>query len=209
MRIVSAVNTSPRPNGISYLESTLASLRDAGFDPLVVNDDDFRGSWPMLREALARLLERSSSGDALCVFQDDILAARGLFRWLEETLWPGDVDECGACSLYCAGANSREESGWYTADDLPNFKPWGACGFAFPRRSAELLVANPPNRPLHTQSDASTATFCRMHNLKFWIHSPSLLQHIGVVGSLGVGDNRGLTPERMASWFCEDTKDLQ
>lgn len=162
----------------------------------------------MLREALRRLLENREA-EALCVFQDDVIASRGLSGWLEESLWPGPVDECGVCSLYCAGANSREESGWYDSDSLPVFRPWGACGLCFPKQSAELLLANPPNRALMTQSDASTATFCRMHNLKFWLHSPSLVQHVGAIGSMGISDNRGLTPERTASRFCEDVRELK
>jgi hypothetical protein len=204
--ITSAVTTSPRPDGVSYLEPTLESLSYAGFDPLVIHDDDFRGSWPMLREALARLLERP--GDALVVFQDDIVAAKWLFGWLEDTLWPGDIDLVGVCSLYTAGSNCREESGWYTSDELPVFKPWGACGLAFPRRSAEMLVANPPCKALLTGSDSHTATFCRMNGLKFWMHSPSLIQHVGAIGSLGIGDNRGLTEERCAGMFCGDVREL-
>jgi hypothetical protein len=186
----------------------MESLSNSGFDPLIVQDDDYRGSWPMLREALRLLLERGAH-DALIVFQDDIVVAKGLFAWLEETLWPADPETIGCVSLYTAGANSREENGWYTSDDLPNFKPWGACGLCFPRRSAELLLANPPNKALMSCSDASVATFCRMNELNFWMHSPSLVQHIGETSSLGIGNTRGITEDRCASRFCVDARELQ
>lgn len=209
MKIISAVTTSPRPDGVDYLPDTLKSLNNAGFDdPLVVVDDDFRGSWPMLRTALG-LLMTDREADCLIVFQDDILVSRGLLGWLEKTLWPSDPATIGCVSLYTAGANGQLEQGWYTSDDLPVFRPWGACGLCFPRRSVRLLLTNPPNTALMTQSDASIATFCRMNGMKLYMHSPSFIQHVGAVGSLGVGDNRGLIPERCAAWFCEDVKELQ
>ena len=204
MHIVSAVTTSPRP-GVSYLESTLESLHEAGFEPYVLNDTDFGGAWPALRRALAKLLETGS--DALAVFQDDVIAAKGLCGWLETNGWPMPVEQIGVMSLYCAGANSMG-FGWYTADDLPVFKPWGACGFLFPRHAAEKLVANPPCKAMLQGADSHTATFCRMNGLRFLLHSPSLVQHIGAIGSLGIGDNRGLTDDRRSSLFCRDVSDL-
>ena len=208
MKIASAVTTSPRPNGVSYLQETLNSLHVAGFDPDVLNDPDFGGAWPALRKALAWLLE-TTKADGLAVFQDDVLAAKGLCGWLESNGWPIPVEQIGVMSLYTAGANTLTGGfGWYSSGDLPVFSPWGACGLLFPRHSAEKLVANPPCKAMLQGSDSHTYTHCRLNGLKFLMHTPSLLQHVGAVGSIGIGDNRGLTEERKARLFCEDVLQL-
>lgn len=203
MQIVSAVTTCPR-QGVDYLPITLASLRNAGFAPEIIRDETLAGSWPTLRRALAWLLERPA--EALVVFQDDIKVARDCREWLETQLWPGHEQEVGVVSLYTASVNHLRD-GWFTADDLPVWRPWGACALVFPRHSAEKLLADPTNRAFLCGSDTSIGTFCRRDNLRWWMHSPSMVEHIGAVSAVNPFDVK-LDEHRTAGKWCRDVAEL-
>lgn len=206
MKIFSAITTCPRPDGISYLPATLASLHAAGFTPEIVNDPDKGGSWPALRRALAGLLERSEAADdCLIVFQDDVVAAKGLADWLQNNLWPGPVETIGVVSLYTAGP-CHQQPGWFTTDDLGVHRTWGACALCLPRRSAELVLAY-RERAMLNGSDTTLAGFFRSRNLKWFLHSPSLTNHVGAISSICVKEI-GLDANRTAGNFCADVAEL-
>ena len=206
MNIASAVTTCPRPGGISYLESTLESLHDGGFEPVVFDDREFTGSWPNLRRALQGRFEARPDAEAIVVFQDDVRVARGLRGWLNDALWPAPVETIGVVSLYTATPNHLRP-GWFTLDDLPVYRPYGALAFCFPRHAVELLLQKPANLAFKCGSDTSVATFCRNNKLSYWLHSPSLVEHVGEVSS--IADVRGaMIPERCSGNFCEDVDEL-
>lgn len=204
MRIESAITTCTR-NGVSYLEGTLKSLEAAGFDPQIVRDEIRAGSWPTLREALRRLL--ATPGDALIVFQDDIQIAAGCREWLETQLWPGPDDKIGVVSLYLPSVSSLRP-GWFTTDDTAIARPWGACGLVFPRHFAQRILDDPTNKAFLCGSDTSIATACKRDGLQWWVHQPSLIQHIGATSA--IHDNLvGLDENRVAaSDWCRDVADL-
>lgn len=197
--IHSAITTCPRRDA-DYLPGTLDSLRAAGFDPYVCNDPALIGPYPAFLIALGLLCKRSEAGDLLIVFQDDVRCAKGLAGWLEETTLPD-----GVLSLYTS-TNQHIRPGWFPMDELPRFCPYGALGLAFRREVAVQLVDHPPCRGQKHGTENKVATFCIERKVKFWMFSPSLLQHIGEVSM--TGDPRGLIPDRVAGQFCEDVAAL-
>lgn len=215
MKLVSAVTTAPRfelvpvSTGkfkrrapVDYLTGTLESLHTAGFEPIVVNDPEFEGSWPTLRKALGTLLENDEAAEALCVWQDDIRVAAGLSGWLDANLWPCEPAEIGVVSLYTAAVNLQSEDGWFRLSDLAIHRPFGACGYCFPRWAAQRLIDNPTNVAFSMGSDTSVASFCIREGLDYWMRSPGFCQHVGSISS--IGNTRGLDPQRSAGRWIVD-----
>lgn len=192
--IRSAVTTCPRRDA-DYLPGTLDSLRAAGFDPYVCNDPALIGPYPAFLNALGLLCKRSEPEDMLIVFQDDLRCAKGLAGWLDWQFLPD-----GVLSLYCS-TNQNVRPGWFPAEELPRFCPYGALGLAFPREIAVQLVANPIRGSNHG-TENKVHSWCLRERVKLYLHSPSMLQHIGEVCT--TGDPRGLIPDRVAGQWCED-----
>jgi hypothetical protein len=143
MQIVAGVTTAGR-DGVSYLESTSASLAAAGFDSPVVFDDPDKllGPYRNFKRALSELACHFPEAEALAVFQDDIAVARGLRGWLEESLWPSNSQSIGVCSLYCAASRIPPIAGW---SKLP-LKPEEGDGGREERCAAVLAELNARGR---------------------------------------------------------------
>lgn len=218
MQVSIAVTTCPRRDDISYLSVTLSSLKSAGFEtPLIVNDPGpvLSGPYRNLRRALTALLTLSPTADAYIVAQDDVLVAKGLRGFLERSLWPGEADNTGACSAYVSKMYVKDTPGWHRKDLTQRHgpdvrQPWtecyGALFYAFTPHFARAFNAvdiRPGNR---TMAEMVVGEFCQIHNLGYWEHSPSLVEHIGEVSAiheLGINDNR-----RAGEW-CNDVSELE
>lgn len=140
------------------------------------------------------------------VFQDDIRIAKGLSEWLERNL-PGE----GVVSLYTSTPHDGPD-GWNEVCLKPaDGDPWpwrnclGACAIAMPCDIAKRYVENDPQPERTDRIGSSLGQFCHLHDIPFWTHSPSLVQHVGEVSAVRC---HTLTPERVALRFCEDVKDL-
>lgn len=201
MNIVCTVTTCPRQ--VTYLAETLTSLRVAGFDPLVFEDPNLKGSRWALRNALGSLLARYPEADVYAVFQDDILAAKGLCGWLERNLWPADPATIGICSPYTASVNSQPQPGWFDLNQIPVFRPFGACSLIFPNHSAKRFLAESRPDGMLSGSDTQVGLWCRSAGLGHYSHTPSLIQHVGKVSSICLMEI-GLDNNRSAGDFCED-----
>ncbi len=201
MNIAAAVTTCPR-TGVDYLTATLESLHDAGLEPLVVPDTKRAGSWPTMRLALECLLSFPGDAEGLVIFQDDIEVAAGLRDWLDSNLWPDDPARIGVCSLYCASVNLQPVDGWLDLSSLPVENAFGALAFCFPRRSAELFLQDHSLDAFLMGSDRNIATLCRKHGLRYMLHSPGFIRHVGEVSA--IHDHRGLIPSRKAGRWISD-----
>lgn len=179
MRIVSAVTTCQR-QGVDYLPATIESICNAGFSVEIVKDQSMAGSWWALREALKRLLERPA--DAYCVFQDDIQVAKGCRAWLESQLWPIPESQVGVLSLYTASP-CHLRPGWFSSEELPVVRCYGACGLVFPRHTAQLVLSH-KDRSMLTGSDTTLAGICRKNGLAWLNFSPSMIEHVGAVSAI-------------------------
>lgn len=203
MIIVSAVTTCPR-EGVDYLPDALDSICNAGFSVEIVRDDNMAGSWWVLREALKRLLERPA--EAYCVFQDDIRVAKGCRKWLESQLWPIPYWQVGVISLYTA-STCHVRDGWFSSEDMPVVRAFGALGLVFPRHTAELVLSH-KDKSMLTGSDTTLAGLCHKHKRAWMNHSPSLIEHVGAVSAISpLGP--GLNENRTAGKWIDDVALLE
>ena len=144
--------------------------------------------------------------DRFVVFQDDILVAKGLHDWLEE-----NAPTEGVVSLYTASPHDGAD-GWRRLDLEPKPNdpyPWhnclGACAILWNKDAAEKILEQPP--PVRTDRLGGwIGDFCYHNDIPFWVHSPSLVQHIG---EESVRAGAPLTTDRQAKRFCEDVGELQ
>lgn len=202
MLISAAVTTAPRD--ASYLPDTLQSLAAAGFDsPLVVCDGQPKlGPKATFRRALWSL----RGAEWLAIFQDDIVVARGLRDWLEQ-----HVLGTGVYSLYCSTVHDGKD-GWRQVDLVPNAGntlPWhnslGACALLLHETVASGFLKDDPQFNRNDRIGAAVGEYCYRNDLPFFVHCPSLVQHIGEVSCR---HGAPVTPERRAARFCDDVRSL-
>ena len=204
LNIACAVTTAPRE--VDYLTDTLRSLEAAGFRPWVCEDPERTGVKKTFKRALRSLLDIRA--DAYAVFQDDCRVAKGTAEWFQ---WPEPPEQVGVVSLYCAGPLHRDDPGWFKSGAKEVAR--GAVCYVMPRHAAERFLRDNPGCESRTVLDHTMGQWCADKGLSYWIHSPSLVQHVGEVSAillpkLGVPHRIGLTEARCAKVFCEDVKDL-
>lgn len=205
--IVTACDREP-----SYLDCTMKSLKEAGFKPRVYRDrHDYHilskrnstrlGIVVSFRIALARVVSGACSH--VCIFQDDIVVAKNLCEWLEE-----NAPTTGVVSLYTSSKFDGHGDGFRKLDLSKGPAVYdngiGACAFLMDIMSADTLLQVPPP-PENRQLGKWIARVCRRMDIPFWIHNPSLVQHIGEISS---GGAKWESDDRVAARFCEDARML-
>ena len=216
------VTTAPRRN--STLERTLLSLEEAGWDrprlfveptvelPPKFGDlpatwrDETVGAFPNWYLGLTELVMRNPRADAYLLCQDDVLFSAKLRDYLELVLWP--APRVGVVSVYCpshygldkAKGFHVEEHGWAT---------WGALAYVFPNPSARailsdsLLVNHRHHGPAAGMRNIESVVggWCARSCLPYYVHVPSLAQHIGETST--IWKHGGLGGRRHARQFLE------
>lgn len=194
------------------LPRTLASLAAAGFDRprLFVDGDSDSPAWrafglevtyrtPRIRThgnwllALLELHIREPAAGRYAIFQDDLLTAKNLRRYLEcvpyppksylnLTMWP---------SNYKIAPKGR--TGWYPAvkDDQGNQCGKGAVALVFDREAVIAVLASKHMQERcrdamrgHRSVDGGIATATQQAGWREHCHYPSLVYHAGAVSSM-------------------------
>jgi len=219
-----AVTAAPR-KGTFYLADAIESIAAAGWPDGVVYADpgtpDCRwpmdyaersvGPWPQFQRALRGCLE--SPCDAVAVFQDDCLVARGCREWLEAELAQWPWPDTGVVSLYTSeqiAKNFGPSRGWFCLPEksMPR-KAYGAVAIAIMRGRAEDLAKLFPRPDGRTKTDYHVACWCKDRGLRWAHHSPSLVRHVGVVSAVYTRrGNRKWMQYRHEGEFVEDCREL-
>lgn len=183
------------------LPRTLASLAAAGFDNprLFIDGAESDAAYcdlglptstrfPRMRVAgnwtlsLMELYLREPNADYFAMFQDDCIACRGLREYVQKCRWPGK----GYLNLYTVERNAkrlpRGQTGWHESDQRGR----GAVGLVFNRESVTKLLANDflvcriqDQHRGWRLIDGGVVTAMKNAGFKEYVHSPSLVDHIG------------------------------
>lgn len=197
-----AVGMTTAPRLRPTLEESLASLAAAGWEqprlfvePETVLPQRFRtlpatwrddklGAFPNWYLGLTELFLRQPLADVYLMCQDDAIFAVGSRAYLEQNLWP--AAEVGVVSIYTPSHWSEGRT--------PGFHPvrhgwasWGALAYAFSNPSLRALLADPLfiKHRHHGAADglrnidSAVGAWCEAAGLPYYIHVPSLVQHIG------------------------------
>jgi len=208
------ITTVPSRRG-KELPATLNSLCDAGFgNPRIFVDgcDDpspyavferpvtcrpppplkIVGNWML---SLWELYVRNADAHRYAIFQDDILAIGNLRKYLDSCPYPPK----GYWNLYTHKENVQHTKtarhptgvpGWC----LSNLRGLGALGLVFDRAAAQTMLASRHmvDKPASAQQDRRSRKVdggilegMKKAGYKEWIHNPSLLQHTGIVSTIG------------------------
>ena len=209
------------------LQRTLASLANAGFDrPRLFLDGSAAGGVPANLDVTVRapsvgpwgnwwlglveLYLREPACERYAIFQDDVLACKGLREYLSRCQYPDGRDgrEPGFWNLYTARHSEWEvggREGWMQGALVSPGDPSerlqkciGALGLVFNREAVMLLLSSPivaqkaaavdrPNRNI----DGCVVTAMNLHRSKEWpagwreyVHGPSLIQHTGTESTI-------------------------
>lgn len=217
-----AVGVTTAPRGNSTLSRMLTSLADAGWpDAYIFAEPDSPneglrpgdrwcprgiklGAFSNWYLSLTELVLREPDADAYFLCQDDVVFCRGLRDYLEQILWPNPSPQ--VLSTYCAAVQDRGETfGFQELDE--GWQTCGALSLIFPNGVARALLCDSTflhhrrNGPLKgmVSIDAVVGSWCRKSAITYFVHSPSLTQHIGEQSSLW--GHLGLSPRRSASSF--------
>lgn len=217
------ITTAPRQE--PTLHTCLTSLLAAGWDqvrvfaePGVERPDGFPtllwscrdeplGAFPNWLLGLVELVLREPHADAYFMCQDDAVMAAGLRYYLERRLWP--APKVGVVSVYCPSHYARNQPSGFHIEDR-GWDSWGALAYIFPNPSARSIVSDPlvighrhhgPAAGLRN-IDSVVGRWCRQQKLPYYVHVPSLAQHIGRTSTIFPGaSNRG---RRRAADFLDD-----
>lgn len=189
------------------LPGTLASLTNAGFpDPRLFIDLKSEVSIPQqlraykvtVREqnmgivgnwilALWELMIREPSADRYALFQDDFVTYKNLRLYLESVEFPND----GYLNLYTFPSNEKlanGRQGFYRS----NQKGKGAVALVFDWKGAEAVATSPHMankirclKRGKKSVDGGIVTATKLAKRFEYVHSPSLVQHTGLVSSMG------------------------
>lgn len=188
------VTTAPRPGG-SLLYQTIESIRQAGFQNIVIsteeedeypedcclvfNDGD-PGPWHNLRSLLKMLTILHGDADAYVLFQDDIIVSKNCREYLDSVFSRKFQGANAIYSLYTAMDKSTDVLfPSFTANtDLP-MGASGALGYVIPASVTKRLLANPPWPERAKMADISIGEFCRREGVSLLTHNPSLVAHMG------------------------------
>jgi hypothetical protein len=220
------MTTAPRER--PTLRQTLQSLADAGwndlrlfaepkseipeeFSQLAVSWRDGRlGAFPNWFLGLSELAMRDPLADAYFLCQDDVLFARGLRSYLEARLWP--APRLGVVSVYSPASQSSRGPDGFHIDDR-GWDVGGALALIFPNSAARAFLGHPyvlnhrRRGPAGGECfiDAVVGEWCHRTGLPFYIHAPSLAQHIGDTSTLFPG--AGNSGPRRAGTFVNQVGD--
>ncbi len=190
------------------LRRTLISLASAGFDQprLFVDGDSNTDSWraefglevtshyPKLRTfgnwvlSLAELYIRNPHSERFCIFQDDLITYKNLRSYLDTF----DNPDKGYWNLYTVPQNQERAPHsrplWYTS----NQRGKGALALIFSRETVVTLLTSlhMVQRPLDSfrgwrAVDGGIVTALNKAGILEYVHSPTLVQHIGHDSTMG------------------------
>lgn len=166
----------------------------------VRGNDNIRtfGNWYL---AAVELYMRNPNADRYSLFQDDIIGCKGLREYLEHTSYPNgkDARPKGYLNLITYPQNEGlskvngplpgpEESGWYPSNQMGK----GAQGLVFDNASMVTLLTSDymvnrvkDVRRGHQGLDGGIVTAMKRMGYIEYVHTPSLIRHIGEETSMG------------------------
>jgi hypothetical protein len=168
-------------------------------------EDEFRlevtGRWPRIRAfgnwvlGLAELYIRDPHADRYALFQDDLISYRNLRGYLDACAFP----DKGYWNLYTFPQNQvlaptidrtgRAYEGWFES----NQRGRGAVALVFSREGVHRLLTSYENiidRPMVAirgtkNIDGGVVSAMGKMGWKEYVHNPTLIQHTGLVSTLG------------------------
>ncbi|MGI9241978.1 MAG: hypothetical protein ACR2RV_14340, partial [Verrucomicrobiales bacterium] len=152
--------------------------------------------------------------DAYLMIQDDATFVRNTRDYLEASLWPHP--RTGVVSLHTPSHHVPED------EETHGFFPrkvgwaaWGAMAFVFSNATARSLIRHPAvvnhrsrgNGEGLCNVDSVVGHWCHLAGFEFYLHRPSLTQHIGLTTTLWSRDS--LEGRRSASDFPGEDYDAR
>lgn len=216
------ITTAPREQ--PTLQQTIASLRAAGWKQLQLfaepdvevpeSDPDLittqrpvrLGAFPNWYLSLTEMVLRDPKAEAYLICQDDVLFSQNTRAYLERRLWP--APKVGVVSIYCPSHYQQKQTPEFVREDR-GWRSWGALAYIFSNPSARLLLSDvtvlnhrgfgPADGLQHI--DAVVGHWCERQELPYFVHSPSLAQHIGDTST--IYPTAAVVGHRKANHFLE------
>lgn len=168
----------------------------------VIQRPRFFGDWANWATGLYELLLSSPDSDYFFMAEDDIIVCKGIRAYLEEQL--PKLNNFATVSLYCPNKYSKkivgfhnECIGWLTCSTLTVIMSREGVIKLFSdpdvqRHRFEHIFPVPADEiswgvgvdPKNSVKDAVLGLWAKKNNLPMYYHSPSLVQHVGLISTL-------------------------
>jgi hypothetical protein len=199
--IDAAILTCPRDDKTKH--KSLESIRAGGYRNVMLYEDPGKNLGP-----LGNFLKAAQDGIRL-IFQDDAILSAHAKPYIERTA-PDDWD---VLSLYTPAPNDHYKKTnnphWHIAPSNPA-QCYGALGYLLSDRCLALLQKDPPDTGRHGKgADVRFARWLRKKGLKMYLHSPSLIKHIGHTSTV---NQMPITHSRQCRFWikdCDDPEDVE
>ncbi len=91
------------------------------------------------------------------------------------------------------------------AEKFPWALAYGALAYLMPIDSARRFLDDSPHPESKNQIDLKVSEWCQDTGLQYWMHSPSLVQHVGEISAICAA---GLTEYRCAVSYIQNAEEL-
>lgn len=152
------------------------------------------GNWYL---SLSELYIRNPHANRYVLFQDDVVLCSDLREYLDQCIYPDKSyfnlmtfpqNEAEKFNYFEKGTPEGKMTGWYPS----NQKGKSATGYVFDRstlmeilRSEHLLRRVQDEKKGHQNIDGALSDTLRMRGYVEYVHSPSLIRHIGIETTMG------------------------
>ena len=151
--------------------------------PLVRRESQL-GAFPNWYLGLTELFLRQPRAEAYLMCQDDAIFAAASRAYLEKALWPAAA--VGVVSIYTPSHWSKGKTPGFH-EERHGWASWGALAYIFPNPSVRALLSDPLfiKHRHHGAAegmrniDSLVGAWCESAKLPYYVHVPSLVQHIG------------------------------
>jgi hypothetical protein len=172
-----------------FVDSDTSELSYLSKQPLVSwHHGERLGAFANWYLALTELIMREPNSHAYLLAQDDVVYAKNCRKYLESIKWP---DNAGILSLFCCPGYIRGPEVGFHAEN----HGWGclnALAYIFSNECAFKILANaavvnhrragPEEGTKHI--DRVVGRWCEEERLNYYVHCPSLCEHIGDTSTL-------------------------
>lgn len=188
-----------KPDDYQYIVSLSQEYEDYGI-PCTFRTPNIRAfsNWFL---GLSELYLRFPNANRYVLFQDDVIACAGVREYLEHCEYPNK----GYINLMTFPQNEKEKHAYFPGISLDKMVGWypsnqkgkSACGYVFDRTTAlevlnsEELLNRVREDKGHHNIDAAVSGALKRKGFTEYVHTPSLLKHIGYETSIHTPDERG------------------
>lgn len=179
------VNNNPQPlirtcnRETSTLQRTIDSMKSVGFkEPIIFDDSERNGPFWSFCESSKLLIENHKGWVLIC--EDDVIFCKSTFDILNNI----EIEKNQTLSLWCSAEQDSYLNSWGWNKSVGNFH--GSLAYFVHTETLEKIINSSTFKywKRRDRVDKNYCFACKEKGFEFFVHRPSLVQHIGECSTL-------------------------